>query len=174
MEVHKKAWVAAILDSRAHIVRKKNSQRAAGSVQICLQVETRHHEIAERLSAMTGTAPEQIEIKLPSEQVMRRSCIEHCPDAHVHVDNTLAAMPMVTKWTVTGVSAAIVLWNVREYMVTTREPWEWAVSQAFTQIKMTGRGSGAIRAAVQRLYALGWDIPFVLEHMLPKELEKAG
>lgn len=172
MEVHRKAWVAAILDSRGRIVRKNNKERAPGSVQIVLQVETKHHEIAERLSAMTGTAPEAIMSRAPGPEVMRRSCIEHCPEAHVHVD-TLAAMPLITKWTVTGVSAAIVLWNVREYMVTTREPWEWAVGQAFTQIKMAGPGSGAIKAAVRRLFALGWDIPFVLEHMLPKELEGA-
>ena len=170
MKEWEKAWVAAMIDSRAHIVRKVNKQRAAGSEQIVLQLETRHSEIAQRLSAMTGTSPEELAHKMPGPELMRRSCIEHCPDAHVHVD-TLAMMPKITKWTVTGASAAVVLWNVREYMATTREPWEWAMTQVFSQLKLSGPGSGAIRAAVQRLYLLGWDIPPVLQPMLPRELE---
>jgi len=167
-----KAWVAAMIDSRAYIRTKNNKERAEGSEQIVLVLRTKHHEVAQRLCAMTGTAPMLLEQKKVSPELMRRQCIEHCPEAHVHVD-TLAALPMITTWTVTGVAAAIVLWNVRKYMVTSREPWDWAMEQSLRQMKVRGPGSSATKQAVQRLSGLGWNIPPVLRHFVPKELEAA-
>lgn len=167
-----KAWVAAMIDSRAHIVKKQNRDRQAGSEQICLVLQTKHHEIALRLCAMTGTEPRHREQKKVSPELMRRQCAEHCPEAHVHVD-TLAAMPLVTTWTVTGVSAAIVLWNVRKYMATSREPWDWAMEQSLRQMKLAGQGSGMTRAAAIRLQDLGWDLPLAIRKVIPRELEAA-
>lgn len=166
------AWVAAMLDSRARIQTKNNKQRAEGSEQICLALQTKHHEIAERLCAMTGTSPIAREHHKVSPEVMRRQCVEHCPEAHVHVD-TLASMPLVTTWTVTGVAAAVVLWNTRKYMATTREPWDWAMEQSLKQMKLRGPGSSSTKQVVQRLSGLGWKIPPVLKHFVPLELEAA-
>lgn len=166
------ARVGALIDSRAHIQTKNNKDRAAGSEQICLVLRTKHHEIAEWLSAMTGTSPELLSQKKVSPELMRRQCVEHCPEAHVHVD-TIAALPDITTWTVTGVAAAIVLWNVRKYMVTTREPWDWAMEQSFRQMKLRGPGSSSTKQVVQRLSRLGWGIPPVLKHFVPLELEAA-
>lgn len=167
-----RAWVAAMLDSRAYIQKKHNKERAEGSEQIVLVLRTKHHEIAQRLCMMTGTAPALLDQKKVSPELMRRQCVEHCPEAHVHVD-TIALLPMITTWTVTGVSAAIVLWNVRKYMVTSREPWDWAMEQSFRQMKLKGQGSASTRQVVQRLSALGWNIPPVLKPFIPKELEAA-
>ena len=173
METWRKAWVAAMLDSRAHIIKKNNKDRAPGSEQICLVVQTKHHEIAERLCAMTGTEPTGRSLPRPKQEHLRRQCVEHCPEPHVHVD-TLELMPLTTTWTVTGTSAAIVLWNVRKYMATSREPWDWAMSQAFKQMKVTGQGSAATLRATRRLHALGWDLPAPLGKLIPRELEAAG
>ena len=167
-----KAWVAAMIDSRAHIVKKKNRDRAEGSEQICLTLQTKHHEIAQRLCAMTGTAPALLEQKKVSPELMRRGCIEHCPQAHVHVDS-LSALPMITTWTVTGTAAAVVLYNVRKYMVTSREPWDWAMEQSMRQMKVQGPGSGSTKQVATRLSALGWDLPPLMRRLLPKELEVA-
>ena len=167
-----KAWVGAIIDSRAYIQTKNNKDRAEGSEQICLVLRTKHHEIAQRLCMMTGTAPALLDQKKVSPELMRRQCIEHCPEAHVHVD-TIALLPMITTWTVTGVSAAIVLWNVRKYMATTREPWDWAMEQSLRQMRVRGPGSSSTKQVVQRLSGLGWTIPPVLRHFIPKELEAA-
>ena len=167
-----KAWVGAMLDSRGYIQNKNNQERAPGSRQIVLVLRTKHHEIAARLCAMTGTAPAILEQKKVSPELMRRQCAEHCPEAHVHVD-TIAALPMITTWTVTGVAAAIVLWNVRKYMVTTREPWDWAMKQSLRQMKLAGQGSGMTRAAAIRLQDLGWDLPPAMRKLIPRELEAA-
>ena len=75
---------------------------------------------------------------------------------------------------VTGSALAIVLWNVRKYMITTREPWSTALSECLAQLKLTGQGSAAIKTSAQRLHALGWELPPVMRVFLPKELEKAS
>lgn len=167
-----RAWVGAVIDMRGRVLTKNNKQRAAGSIQICLQVQTKHYEVARRLAAMTGTDPKEREQSKPSPEVMRRQCTQHCPEAHVHVD-TLAALPLITTWTVSGVAAAIVLWNVRKHMVTSREPWDWVMEQAFRQMKLAGPGSSSTRQVVQRLSALGWNIPPALRQFVPRELEAA-
>lgn len=167
-----KARVAMTLDMRGRVLTKNNKQRAEGSIQICLQVQTKHSEIAQWLAMMTGTEPREREQSKISPEVMRRSCVQHCPEAHVHVD-TLAALPLITTWTVSGVAAAIVLWNVRKYMVTSREPWDWVMEQAFRQMKLRGPGSSSTRQVVQRLSALGWNIPPALRQFVPRELEAA-
>jgi len=166
------AWVAAMLDSRGYVQTKKNKERAEGSEQIVLVLRTKHHEIAQRLCAMTGTAPSLLDPKKVSPELMRRQCVEHCPEAHVHVD-TFMQLPMITTWTVTGVAAAIVLWNVRKYMVTSREPWDWAMEQSMRQMKLAGPGSSSTKQVVQRLSGLGWNIPTILKPFIPMELEAA-
>lgn len=168
-----KAWAAAMIDSRGYVQVKNNKERAPGSEQICLIVRTKHHEIAERLCAMTGTAPLLLNRKKVSPEIMRRGCIEHCPQAHVHVSDSIALLSMITTWTCTGVAAAIVLYNVRKYMSTTREPWDWAMEQSFRQMKLRGPGSSSTKQVVQRLSLLGWKIPPALKHFMPLELEAA-
>lgn len=168
-----KAWVAAIVDFQGHLIRKKNKQRAEYSEQIVLSVETRYEEIVNRLSAMTGTQVLMHEQHKLKPELMRRGCAEHCPTQHVHV-NPFYSMPVIGQWTVTGASAAIVLWNIRRYLQTSREPWEWALSQVLSQLRLTGPGSGGIKGSAQRLHALGWELPPVMQQLLPKELEKAG
>lgn len=167
-----KAWVGAIVDSRGRIVKKQNKDRQPGSEQICLVVQTKHHEIAMRLCAMTGTEPRGRNQPRPRFETERRQCIEHCPEPHVHI-NTFDQMPLTTTWTVTGVSAAIVLWNVRKYMATSREPWDWAMEQSLRQMKLAGQGSGMTRAAAIRLQDLGWDLPPAMRKLIPRELEAA-
>lgn len=156
-----KGWVAGILDFQAHVTYKKNSQRAADSQQITMYVQTSVRNVIERLSSLTGTNPEWKPHKDPPRDGWdRKGCVEHCPEAHIH--NTLYAMPDIAKWCVTGVALAIVLWNVRDHMVTTHEPWDWALTQCLGQVKLTGRGASAVHRAIDRYREHGWDIPPVL------------
>jgi len=164
IEEWQKAWAAAMIDSRGHLITKKNKQRAPGSQQIVLMIETKHHEIAERLAAMTGTSPEPQESSLNRrEDWNRKGCAEHCPEPHIHVGEPV--MPMITRWAVTGTSAAIVLWNIRKYMATTREPWDWGLDQCLRQLRLEGPGSGSVKSSARRLSQLGWELPPVLADM---------
>ena len=172
IEQWQKAWVAGIIDFKGHIYAKNNHQRAAGSHQIVLSVETSIPEIAERLCGLTGSNPESKPQRNLRDDWLRRGCSDHCPEAHVHMRDV--NMPDVTKWSVTGAALAIVLWNLRPYMTTDRVPWDWGMSQSLSQLRMTGQGSAAIIKAAKRLHGLGWDLPPVMQHLTPKALEKAG
>ena len=165
-------WVAGILDFQGHVLRRNNSQRAAGSVQVSIYVETGIPGIPDRLCQLTGTMPEEHDQKKLKQEWLRRGCEEHCPEAHEHV--RAVNMRPTIKWSCTGAAMAIILWNVRQYMTTDHEPWDWAMAQAFSQIRLTGQGSAAIIGAAKRLHALGWELPPVLEAARPRALETAG
>lgn len=172
MEEWKKAWAAGILDFQGHVQTKKNQQRAAGSQQIMIYVDTSIDEIVDRLGEMTGANVEMKVRHRVKAEWSRKGCAEHCPEEHIHVNEY--QMPATGRWSVTGAAAAIVLWNLREYLSTEREPWDWALSQCLSQLKLTGQGSAAIIAAARRLHSLGWTLPPVMEHLAPKALTAAG
>lgn len=169
-----KGWVAGILDFQAHVQIRKNHQRAAGSEQITIYVSTSIAGIPERLCELTGTSPEEKANHRLKPEWTRRRCTEHCPEAHDHVTADEMNMPLVTKWSCTGAAAAIILWNVRRYMTTDHEPWDWAQAQVLSQLRLTGQGSAAIIGAAKRLHSLGWELPPVLAGVIPKALPAAG
>ena len=166
-----KGWVAAILDFQGHVQKRNNIKRAEGSIQISIYVDTSIDGIPQRLCELTGTSPGEHENKRLKQEWVRRGCEEHCPEAHVHIREV--NMPLTTRWSVTGIAASIILWNARPYMVTNHEPWDWCMAQGLTQAKVAGRGSAATIAAIKRLNSLGWDIPPILEGLIPRALPAA-
>lgn len=171
MEEWKKAWAAGVLDFQGHIVAKANIKRAAGSMQIVLYVDTSIDEIVTRLGEMTGSNIEAKRVHKIRAEWKRKGCAEHCPEEHVHVKEF--PMPLTARWVVTGSALAIVLWNLKPYLTTTREPWDWALIQCLKQLKLAGRGSPAVRETAIRLHSLGWDLPPMMQPLIPKELEAA-
>lgn len=167
-----KGWVAGVMDFQGHVQVRRNPQRAPGSEQITIYVNTSIPGIPERLCELTGTAPEEKLNHRLKDEWMRRGCSEHCPEAHVH--NREVNMPLVTRWSCSGAAAAIILYNIRRYMTTDHEPWDWAQAQVLSQLRLTGQGSAAIIAAAKRLHSLGWELPPVLAGVIPKALPAAG
>lgn len=147
-------WMAGVLDLKGSIIRKKNQQRR--TPQFVLYVETKQHAVVQRLGSMVGTAPEKQPPKNLAE-IFRRGCIEHCPEQHVHVSSPYE-MPAVSRWTITGLPMAIVLFNVLPYL-TTDKGWLDIMNEAMSYAPEGGQGRGAIDKAIRRLAALGWDIP---------------
>lgn len=152
-------WVAGILDFQGHLVKKNNQMRAAGSVQITLYVETSIKEIIARLGQLTATNPEALKTTLRSPDITRKGCSEHCPEPHVHVVYEGSDMPAQQRWTVSGASAAIVLWNVRDLLVTKDEEWDWALAMTLASTRLSGQGSGTAVQAIRRMAAAGWELP---------------
>jgi hypothetical protein len=173
-----KGYFAAIIDFQGHVVRRSNGHRAEGSEHVSLYVDTRIQEITSKLCAMTGTNPEPKANGHAALKVewLRRGCVEHCPEPHQHVGEGDITMPPTVKWSATGCSAAIILWNLLPYMKTTREPWEWAMGICFASTRLHGRGSQAALTAIRRLHSLGWDLPPLFREavVLPKELMPAS
>jgi hypothetical protein len=158
MDETKMGWMAGILDLKGHVVRKNNKTRARGSMQIAVNVETTDAPIVTKLSQMTGTAPTTALHNHPvPEEWKRRGCAEHCPEAHVHT--VVTSMPDIGRWTIAGASAGVVLWNLRPYMVSEDEPWDWALAMTLASTRLSGQGSGAAVAAIRRLASLGWELP---------------
>lgn len=155
--------MAGIIDLKGAIIRKKNKQRA--TPQLVLMVETRHFHIIRQLSRMTGTQPE-LQKEKHLQEWMRRGCVEHCPEQHVHAEHK--SMPAVSRWTVTGVSMAIVLYNLMPFLHNDEKPFEEAMNECFQNLVMVGQGRAAISAAIHRLAELGWHIP---EAVYPDETE---
>lgn len=159
----KLGWAAAILDLQGHVVQKKNPTRA--TPQVVLIVDTASVIVVQGLCALTGSNVEmkQQKYKLP-QQWKRRACTEHCPEAHVHME---VSMPLTGRWTVTGVAAAIVLHNLRPYLLTwDAKGWGVAYEQCMDTATLTGQGSGATRPTIARLAGLGWDLPAGWAQML--------
>src|SRR5579871_2676019 len=123
-----KGWFAGILDFQGHVIRRANGHRAEGSEHLSVYVDTKITPITMKMCAMTGTNPEPKENGHAALKVewLRRRCIEHCPEPHEHVHEDVV-MPPTVKWSATGAAAAIVLWNLRPYMTTEHEPWDWAM-----------------------------------------------
>jgi hypothetical protein len=168
-----KGWMAGILDFQGHICDKANKQRA--TPQLVLYVETRIQEIPRRLGELTGTSGDAVKTHGPApgekerEEIIRRGCAEHCPEAHVHVLNTFDQMPPMKKWTITGAGLAVVLHTIRPVLITTREPWDWALGTTLANARLSGQGAARAVGTIRRLHQLGWTVPTVFEGVLGEE-----
>ncbi len=151
----KLGWMAGILDLKGRIAYKNNKQRRTR--QTVLFVETKVFEIVQAMAAMTGTSPDLKQAK-PLSEFIRRGCVEHCPEAHVHVDRMGLMMPQTSRWTVTGAALVVVLHNLRPYLMVERG-YEAAVTEVLANQNLTGPGANAMLVAVRRLQQAGWTVP---------------
>ena len=160
-------WIAAIIDMKGSVNIKNNKTRVNSTPQVVLRVNTTDKRIAERLSALTGTAPEPRETRevLTGTDFLRRGCKEHCPESHIHVDEGGHVFPASTRWTITGTAMGVVLWNVRKFMSTYPEYSQY-MGLVFGNTVTSGQGSGQVRASVRRLKDLGWRIPSRIDREL--------
>lgn len=147
-------WVAAVVDCRGKVSYKSNKMRA--TKQQVILVESKTKEIVDRLATLTGTNAEVYRNQVIKVEWDRRGCVDHCPDAHIH--ERRKEMPDIYKWSATGISAAIVIYNIIPY-VTLKEIWRPVMTDVLDQAALEGPGSGAIRAAARRLSGLGWRMP---------------
>lgn len=153
-------WMAAIIDAKGAVSRKSNKQRR--TPQVILRVDTKEPRIARRLCTLTGVAPDFHEAPR-AEAFLRRGCAEHCREPHIHVDERYPwNMPAVTRWALTGASAAVVLLNLKPFMVTYGD-YHADVELVIENLVTTGQGTGAVRASLERLRQLGWKIPVEVE-----------
>lgn len=156
----KLCWVAGVFDLKARVINKNNKQRSKQSVQMVLYVESKNYTVIRTLCRLTGTSVETQEAQ-DHPDWMRKGCAEHCPDQHVHVNNTNGysfGMPAISRWTATGAAAAIILYNVIPHMETERGLGD-ALEEMLEQTVTSGQGWGAVKASIRRLRDLGWTLP---------------
>jgi hypothetical protein len=160
-------WLAGVVDLKGRLIYKVNATRA--TPQVVLMVESREHAIIKQLCLLTGTNVEQ-RTERPLKDFMRRGCAEHCPEAHVHLINDEATMPPVSRWTVTGASMVVVLYNLLPFLTIDRGYLE-AMNAVIASTTLTGQGSGAVLKSLKRLYQLGWDMPEEYESVVLAAVE---
>lgn len=153
----KLGWVAGVIDLKGRLMRKKNTMRA--TPQIVLMVETKEMGVVRELSNLTGTRPESHD-RRPLKDWMRRGCLEHCPEAHIHVHEELEGlyMPPIARWTITGAGMYVVLSNVLPYIQIDRG-YEEAMDQVLGNTVLVGQGANAVITSLRRLHRLGWEMP---------------
>ena len=153
----KLGWMAGVIDLKGRLLRKRNKMRA--TPQIVLAVQTKELAVIRELGNLTGTKPEAIQ-KQPIKDFMRRSCAEHCPEAHVHYYSDVDGlyMPEMRRWTVTGAAMYVVLDNLLPYIQIDRGYTE-AMEKVMGNTSLVGQGATAVIVSLRRLYSLGWELP---------------
>jgi hypothetical protein len=154
-------WMAGVLDLKGRIVIKANKMRQTR--QIVLAVESSERPVIKRLARMTGTSPES-QVQRPIKDWMRRACSDHCPDAHIHIHDE-RVMPPVSRWTITGAGAAVILLALLPFLATDRD-WEDAIAEIMGATPLSGQGATAVLGQLHRLRELGWDLPEAFENAL--------
>lgn len=149
-------WMAGILDMQGHVIQKRNQQRSTS--QVVVMVESVNRPVVSRLCDLTGQQAELKDATPLPEAWSRRGCIEHCPDAHVHLVDE-KPLRQRSRWTVTGASAAIVLHGVQSYLTSWEEKYADAYHLIMEEVALSGRGSGMTRVGARRLMGLGWELP---------------
>ena len=157
-------WMAGIIDMRGKIVAKQNKNRR--QPQMVLYVQSKQFPVIQRLAAMTGTNPEHKIIEVEDgDGWWRKGCVEHCPEAHTHVDR--GQFPDTMRWTVTGTPMGVVLYNLGPFL-TQLDKFAFARDTCFRDMVLRGRGAKATVDALRRLESLGWDFPEFVK--IPKSL----
>lgn len=145
-------WMAGVVDSKARV--KITHSQGRKNPLLVLQVQSHELAVIRALCSLTGTQP-RFSAEKQTGSWDRKSCIEHCPEPHVHVDRTIPAMGC---WHVTGVGAAIVLYNLLPFLLSDRGFSE-LMRDAIAAIPESGQGRGAVDASIHRLRDLGWEVP---------------
>lgn len=148
------AWMAGILDLKGRVLRRKSGARV--NDQISLIVETKEFAIVRQLGVLVGTAPEFRNAK-PLSEALRRQCVEHCPEAHVHVNDD-RQFPPISRWTLSGPAVLVVLEALRPYLQINRD-YDNLIDEIRAVTPLNGRGSNAAMVSLARMRALGWPIP---------------
>lgn len=156
----KLGWMAGVVDLKGRLIHKKNQMRA--TPQIVLIVETKEFGVVRELSNMTGTRPEAMD-RRPVKDWMRRGCLEHCPEAHIHVHDPQYPrdelyMPPIARWTITGGGMYVVLNGILPYLQIDRGYPE-AMDQVMINTPLTGQGATAVVGSLRRLHGLGCEMP---------------
>lgn len=163
LPISKLAWIAGVIDSKARIQHIKNKQRATSQIRI--YVRTMNHSVVQELCSMTGIRPRYTDRKRTADW-MRRGCVEHCPEAHVHVELPYeGTMPAMSEWMISGAALAVVIYNILPFLT---DPSEYmsVIEEIYANAVLTGQGRGMTVLSIRRLHDMGWEIPRQLRSAL--------
>lgn len=135
------AYAAAIIDNLAAL---RTREIGGGSTLPVVQVSGKFGSLL-WLGEITGTR-----VIETSRKYTRHLCTEHCPAAHSEIESRSG------RWTVTGMRATIMLYNVQRYLR--------VQAAAARQLIDAGLGVQYQGQVVNDMRKRGWDIPDLAPH----------
>lgn len=160
------AWMAGVIDLRGKVVTKNNTMRA--TPPIILLVESKNHQVVEKLCKLTGQRVE-FHTEKRIREFVRRACDIHCPVPHVHVNDEGAGVmvPEMKRWTITGAGIVVIMHSMLEYLTPqARDKYAEISLGIIDNTPLVGQGSGMVNKTIRRLALLGWPIPHIYKSAL--------
>lgn len=141
VDEHTLAYVAGVVDLLG-LIRIRTL--ANGTKQPVVQMHGKYMPTLNYMGELTGT--KAIEV---SREYTRAGCAEHCKEKHMHV------VSVSGRWSLTGVKATIMLWNIRPYL-------RLQADKAIEAIQI-GTRSPFKQHVADKMRDLGWDVPDLAE-----------
>lgn len=132
------AYVAAIIDTHA-IIRTRLAPGTETELPF-VGVHGPNVGMLAFLAGLTGT-----KVTTVRRQYMKAGCAEHCKEKHQHIQSVSG------RWSVSGVKATVLLFNVRPYIRLQGDDLRYALD--------VGLRAGYKASTVTKMTALGWDAP---------------
>lgn len=136
MDVQTVAYVAGIIDTQAVI----RTRKAVDTDLPSIAVHGPNTAMLKYLASITGTRS-----IVTRRSYSRAGCNEHCKEKHQHV------VSVSGRWSVTGVKATVLLWNIRPYVRLQVD--------AVTSALNVGMEAPFKPGVLQKMVDLGWEIP---------------
>lgn len=130
------AYVAGIVDTQG-IIRT----RTAGDTELpFVAVSGSNEGMLRYLAEITGT-----KVTITRRSFSRAGCAEHCAEKHQHI------VSVSGRWSVSGVKATVLLYNIRPYL-------RLQVEEARSAL-VVGTSTRFKPATVEKMRTLGWSVP---------------
>jgi hypothetical protein len=137
MEIGTRAYIAGVIDLLGVIRLRVTPQ---GTQLPSVAINSGNIPMLQYLAKTTGTRA-----ITTRRQYVKAGCSEHCRTKHQHVTSVSG------RWSVTGVKATVVLWNI--------EPFMRLQSDQVRTALLVGLHTGFKPATVAKMTQLGWDVP---------------
>jgi len=137
LDVPTLAYVAGVLDMQANI---KIRTTPDDTELPFLAMYGPNVPMLEYLASLTATR-----MVVTRRSYVKAGCAQHCREKHQHIESVSG------RWTLTGMKATVVLWNIRPYMRLQTE--------ALTSALTVGLTAPFKPAKLRAMAELGWDLP---------------
>lgn len=141
---HTKSYLAGVLDL-AGVIRTRTVKTGTELPYVALSGS--HGPMLNLLGQLTGTRA-----IITHRSYLKAGCSEHCSDKHLHVESVSG------RWSVSGVKATVLLYNLRPYLFFN----EGLAADAIN----VGLAAPFKAGVLHKMDALGWFLPDELEQRL--------
>lgn len=139
-------WFAGVTDSIGRIHCKNDYNMLTLTFS-----SSKRPDLAPIIAAMTGV--QRTTIQLSEIGYLRRGCVEHCPEAHIHVPPRKGRSILLK---MAGARAYTVLWNLYPYLRVLKSAAEDGMDHYNREsINLSQRAQLTFR----QMLDLGWEIP---------------